>query len=142
MVGVGDLTGVSGCTFPYGVAVAVPVPRDIVQSLRTGPTVAYYQMYGQLNRQLDAIVTAGETYLRQAGYRAYAQTTERVQVSPGFVSPLPHKTIATRAGLGWIGKSCLLVTKQYGSAIRLSSILTAAPLWADQSVDESQCGKC
>lgn len=50
--------------------------------------------------------------------------------------------MATRAGLGWIGKNCLLVTKKYGSAVRLSSLLTNAPLPADVPVNESQCGGC
>jgi len=39
-------------------------------------------------------------------------------------SSMPQKTIATRAGLGWIGKTALLITPQFGSAIRLNSVLT------------------
>lgn len=59
-----------------------------------------------------------------------------------WCTPLPHKTVATRAGLGWIGKSCLLVTKRYGSAVRISSLQTDAPLPAGEPVNESLCGKC
>lgn len=55
---------------------------------------------------------------------------------------LPHKTVATRGGLGWIGKNCLLVTSQYGSAIRLSSLLINAPLKCDEPVNQSYCGAC
>lgn len=57
-------------------------------------------------------------------------------------SRLPHKTIATRSGIGWIGKSALLVTKEFGSAVRISSILTNAPLKADKPINESRCGSC
>jgi epoxyqueuosine reductase QueG len=55
---------------------------------------------------------------------------------------LPHKTVATRAGIGWIGKSALLVTREYGSMIRLSSILTDAPLYFAEPIDDSACGGC
>ncbi|MDR0905560.1 MAG: 4Fe-4S binding protein, partial [Oscillospiraceae bacterium] len=55
---------------------------------------------------------------------------------------LPHKTVATRAGIGWIGKSALLVTEKYGSMIRLSTVLTDAQLETAAPVDESKCGGC
>ena len=92
--------------------------------------------------RLNAIVTAGEKYLTGRGYQAYAQTTDRITVDSDNRSPLPHKTVATRAGLGWIGKHCLLVTPQYGSAVRISSLLTDAPLTCDAPVTRSQCGAC
>ena len=50
--------------------------------------------------------------------------------------------MATRAGLGWIGKSNLLVTPAYGSAVRLSSLVTNAPLPVAEPISESRCGKC
>lgn len=50
--------------------------------------------------------------------------------------------MATRAGLGWIGKNCLLVTEQYGSAVRLSSLVADAPLPVDTPVNDSKCGQC
>jgi epoxyqueuosine reductase QueG len=46
------------------------------------------------------------------------------------------------AGLGWIGKSALLVTKEFGSAVRISSILTDAPLISNSPYDSSLCGGC
>lgn len=55
---------------------------------------------------------------------------------------MPHKTVAVRAGLGWIGKCALLVTKQFGSAVRLTSVLTNAPLECDEPVEQSFCGDC
>ena len=39
-------------------------------------------------------------------------------------------------------KNCLLVTPQYGSAVRISSLLTDAPLTCDAPVTRSQCGAC
>ena len=65
-----------------------------------------------------------------------------MEVNQNRFSELPHKTVATRGGLGWIGKNCLLVTPQYGSAIRISSLLTNAPLRCDEPVNQSHCGTC
>ena len=45
------------------------------------------------------------------------------------------------AGLGWQGKNLLLITRQYGPAVRLVTILTNAPLEVDSPV-KNLCGKC
>ena len=55
---------------------------------------------------------------------------------------MPHKTVATRSGLGWIGKNALLITSEYGSAVRISSVLTDMPLITNNPINESKCGTC
>jgi len=59
-----------------------------------------------------------------------------------FRTPLPFKTLATRAGFGWIGKSAALITKQFGNAIRLNGVLTDMPLQTGTPINESFCGEC
>ncbi len=142
LVGVGDMSQVENCKFPYGISVAVPIPKQIVKDLQKEPTREYYEMCSVLNNRLDEIVSAGEEFLKSKGYEAFAQTTNAVKVSADRTTAIPHKTVATRAGIGWIGKNCLLVTEQYGGAIRLSSVLTDAPLIADEAVTCSRCGDC
>lgn len=142
LVGIGNLREVEACQFETGIAVAVALPKHVIADLREAPTEEYYHVYHALNKRLNGIVSAGEDFLKQRGFAAYAQTTERVKLAPNKISPLPHKTVATRAGLGWIGKNCLLVTPQYGSAIRISSLLTDAPLQCDEPINQSRCGAC
>ncbi|MBN2899392.1 MAG: epoxyqueuosine reductase, partial [Clostridia bacterium] len=48
----------------------------------------------------------------------------------------------TLAGLGWIGKSALFVTRSHGSALRLTSVVTDMPLNYGEAICESQCGSC
>lgn len=140
--GIGNLTGIVDGELTTGVSVAVPVPVHIVEDLKTAPTEEYHRMYTTLNNQLNEIVEAGVKFLIQKGYHAFANTTKVVKMDEEWKTPLPHKTVATRAGIGWIGKSCLLVTKEYGSAIRLSSLLTDAPLEVAEPINESKCGGC
>ena len=142
LMGAGDLTGIVEEPLTTGVSVAIPVPRKIVRDLQTAPTREYYDAYYALNAQLNDIVRAGATFLESRGYRAQANTTDVVKQDADWRTPLPHKTVATRAGLGWIGKNCLLVTPEYGSAVRLSSLLTDAPLLTAVPVNESRCGGC
>lgn len=142
LIGVADLTGVVEGNMRTGVSVAVPVPKQIVRDLQTAPTKEYYDAYYSINAQLDMIVMTGAEFLQENGYQAVANTTTVVKTNEDWCTPLPHKTVATRAGLGWIGKNCLLVTRQYGGAIRISSLLTDAPLPSDTPVTKSCCGSC
>jgi epoxyqueuosine reductase len=146
LVGVGSLTELPAETrsdLPTGVCVAVRFPKEVIRGITAGPTRAYYDQYNALNEKLDELVTFGAETLQALGYQAIAQTRAYVnQFATDFTSLLPHKTVATRAGLGWIGKSALLVTEQFGAMIRLSSILTDAPLMTDQPINQSRCGEC
>ena len=142
LMGIADLSGIVDGEARTGVSVAVPLPQSIVRDLQTAPTKEYYDAYHSLNAMLDDIVTCGAEFLRANGYSAYANTTKVVKTDADWRTPLPHKTVATRAGLGWIGKNCLLVTEKYGSALRLSSIVCDAPLPVDTPIDESRCGGC
>jgi epoxyqueuosine reductase QueG len=73
--------------------------------------------------------------------KAVEATTENFNART-LSMPVQHKTIATRAGLGWIGKSALLITEECGPAVRLGSVLTDAELETGEPVDTSRCGKC
>jgi len=126
----------------FGVSVAIAVPSNVIQSIQNGPTMAYYDEYHRINKVLDHLVLVGAEYLTKKGYQAYAQTSDAVVESDDYRTALPHKTVATRAGLGWIGKCALLVTKEYGSSVRLSSLITNAPLECAVPIVNSQCGNC
>jgi epoxyqueuosine reductase QueG len=54
----------------------------------------------------------------------------------------PHKTAATRAGLGWIGRHCQLITRKFGSWVRLGTVFTDMELPSGSPVERSFCGRC
>jgi len=56
---------------------------------------------------------------------------------------LSHKMVATRAGLGWIGKTDLFISKKFGPRLRLVSILLKTPVKSkSKPLDISHCGSC
>ena len=143
-VGFADITNFSPKEgLNSGVVFYIAYPKDIIKNMKNAPTMEYLWELVDLNTRLDALGMLCEEYLINEGYDAYAQTKRRLGTDFGEFNSfeLPHKTIATRAGLGWIGKSALFTTLNYGSALRLSSVLTNAPLDFGEPVLESKCGK-
>ena len=127
-----------------GVVFYITYPKEIIRNMQNAPTREYVDELVSLNTRLDELGMKCEEFLIDNGYGAYAQTKERLGTDFGENNAfeLPHKTIATRAGLGWIGKSALFTTTQFGSALRLSSVLTNAPLDLGNPILKSKCGKC
>ena len=146
LVGYADLTGLPENVrqpMPRGVSIALALDPSIVATIRTGPNRRYYAEYRRANRELARLGRVAEQVLTDVGHRAIAAQPTGVGIDPHTHSTvLPHKTVATRAGMGWIGKCALLVTEGYGSAVRLTSVLTDAPLEIGTPVDASHCGAC
>lgn len=146
IIGFADLSGIpldKRNEMPYGISIAVALNPHIILGIKNGPTQEYYEEYKRVNEHLDNLDKYAGKVLNDYGYKAILKTTTEVAVeSDSHSTILPHKTVATRAGIGWIGKCALLVTKEYGSAIRISSVLTNAPLKVGTPINESQCGSC
>ena len=89
--------------------------------------------------------TAG--FIIEKGYKAFAQSDGNL-INGYFeqatkTTVLPHKKIAILSGMGWIGKSNLLVTEEYGSALCLCTVLTNAPLSTEKRpMTMPKCGEC
>lgn len=146
LVGVADISGLYASTenigHPVGIAIAAAVPRDVILGISGGPTMDYYNAYHSINARLNRLAELCAGFIESKGYSAVAQTTDKVREFGVYTTAMPHKTVAVRGGLGWIGKCALLVTKQFGSAVRLTSVLTNAPLECDEPVERSFCGEC
>jgi epoxyqueuosine reductase len=146
MVGFADLREISpdnqaNCT--TGISIAVALNPRIVAGIQDGPTPEYYEEYKQVNSLLDKLGHIAARYLTEHGERVeWLAATESLIDAETLSTPLPHKTTATRAGLGWIGKCALLITKEYGSAVRITTVLTDAPITTGQPVNSSLCGEC
>ncbi len=128
---------------PRGVSIGAALDPAIVRGITAGPTLQYAAEYRRVNDLLGNLTRLAADFLTQCGYRAVARavTVDTLDYDT-LATPLPHKTVATLAGLGWVGKCALLITKNFGSAVRLGSVLTDAPLPPGEPVTAGRCGKC
>jgi epoxyqueuosine reductase QueG len=128
---------------PAGVSFAVPLDPAIVAGIADGPTLEYRDEYVRVNALIDEMAPEAAELLRLRGWRASARAATVEEIDPELRPiALPHKTVATLAGLGWVGKCALLVTERFGSAVRLGTVLTDAPLPPAGPTTESRCGDC
>jgi epoxyqueuosine reductase len=54
---------------------------------------------------------------------------------------LSDRAVAERAGIGWSGKNCSIITPEFGSYVYLGEMITSIPFEPDVSI-EDQCGDC
>ena len=129
--------------YDFGISVALAYKPEELSAISDIPNDKYYSAYKRLDKKLDEIAFETESFLKDLEYKAMAITREnRDYNSDEKATRLPHKTVATRAGLGWIGKCALLITEEFGAGIRFISVLTDAPLEIGVPVNQSSCGEC
>jgi epoxyqueuosine reductase len=131
-----------GQAFPFALSWAVPVNPSIMIGIQQGPTREYANEYDRLNTLINRTGELLAEEIKSRGYRAQplaaSVRTDPVAIKGDF----PHKTAATRAGLGWIGRHCQLITRAYGSWVRLGTVFTDLALPPAHPVERSFCGHC
>lgn len=127
--------------FQYGVSLAVKLPTAVFEQLVDGPTPLYAQVYSNANLLLDQIALGLCSHLESEGYSALPIPASQPLDMERFTSHLSAKAVANTAGLGWQGKSLLIVTPEHGPRVRFATVLTDMPLDPDQPI-ENQCGDC
>jgi epoxyqueuosine reductase len=152
--GFADLHGLLDKKFDgynYGISIGKKLAANIVDNIKDGPTIEYYNHYqkintelaeltGRINRDLlrigiDSMPIAPTIHPGPEGYDQEYLKTLSVDIS--------HKMVATRSGLGWIGKTDLFISRVFGPRLRLVSILlTQNPGVNSTPVVKSECGKC
>lgn len=134
--------------FSKAISIGIRLQDAVVDELyrREDPAVThtYSALYKSVNSRLDHIGLLLAKRIQEKGYKAYAVPASQTVDSNKLIGVFSHKLAADLAGLGWIGKSCLLVTTSYGPRVRFATILTDAPLEAGSPIGEkcSDCRKC
>jgi len=135
--------------YHFGISIGKKLDDRIVNGIYNGPTLEYYQHYRQINEELASLTNNIAADLKEIGVDCVCAeptvTTEQLDTifSADLKTRLSHKMVATRAGLGWIGKSDLFVSNAFGPRLRLVSILTNTPLECNvQPIEKSRCGNC
>lgn len=132
----------TGKKFPFAVSWVIPMNPRIMASIRNGPNQAYADEYSRVNHRINDLSVALAEEIMARGFRSKplgaSDRTDAVNVKGDF----PHKTAATRAGLGWIGRNCQLITRPFGSWIRLGTVFTEMELPCGPPMERSFCGRC
>lgn len=127
----------------YAISLAAALDPVIISGIVEGPTPEYHEEYKRTNRLLSKLAMEGARLLEICGFKAIPlEPTVQNFDQATLRTTLPHKTVATRAGLGWIGRNALLITPEYGPAVRITTILTDARLGEGKPINSSQCGSC
>lgn len=127
----------------YAFSFAVKLSNAIVKTVDGAPSFAYFQHYRTANTLLDSIAFQLTAKLETLGYQAYpVAASQSLGKQHPYEGILPHKTAAVLSGIGFVGKSGLLLTERHGSKIRLCTVVTDLPLTPSHPVIENGCGDC
>ena len=129
---------------PFAISIGVAINPDIVEQIKNGPTDDYCEEYTRINRLLDVLAKKTVEMIQDMGYvgRAFLASDKNYVEGKFLTATFSHKMAATRSGLGWIGKNDLLITKEYGSAVRFTTVFTDMLLDCGEPVEKSLCGSC
>ena len=117
------------CVILFGKALS----KDYINAIRANEKPKTREVLNT-ERRMDALAEKVSKLMETEGYNSIAKLK---------FGCLPHKTVALNAGLGFIGKNNLLVTKQYGCAVLFGKVLTTAPFKTmSKPPIKPQCGDC
>ena len=150
LVGITDVESLRGLrtdpeelldSFSHVISVGVRVPKSVFDTILDKPTPIYSVVYQTINRVLDEIAYKTSRYLQKNDYSSLPIPASQIVDHENWYGAISHKAVARMAGLGWQGKNLLLITPQFGSRVRLVTILTDAPLIIDKPI-KNRCGAC
>lgn len=127
--------------YTRAVSIAVCLSSDIMDHIVDQPTPLYSSHYSRVNQLLDDLAIRTTNWLQSSGFRAVPIPASQVLDNQKWTSFLSHKAVAIAAGIGWQGKSLLVINPTFGPRIRLVTVLTNAVLEPDEPL-KNKCGNC
>ncbi len=131
--------------FPRAISIGMRLNDPIVDHHspleRRRDSQYWHHVYDVVTPSLDFLAYDVSRQLNSLGFQAFPVPGSMPYPLEKLEGMLSHKLAAHLAGLGWVGKSCLLITPQFGPRVRFVSILTDAPLVTGAPLD-NPCGKC
>lgn len=132
----------NGQRYPCAVSMVIPMEPHIMASIQQGPNQNYADEYSRVNTLINELSVDLADEIKKRGHQTYplaaSDRTDTVNIKGDF----PHKTAATIAGIGWIGRHCQLITREFGSWVRLATVFTDMKLPFGKPTKRSYCGKC
>lgn len=127
----------------HAISIVVKLSNAVLQTIENAPSFVYFQHYRTANSLLDQIAFRVSREIEKSGYLAMPiAASQSLGKDNAYRGVVPHKTVAVLSGLGFVGKSGLFLSKDYGSKVRLATILTNAPFARELPVIENGCKDC
>ncbi len=124
----------------YKCALVLAVPHKEMISLKNYSEEKLEAAIGTARDQVNRIVSELTSLFQTHDIKYYvppiAQSDEE-----SLIAPFSFKYAAVKAGIGWIGKNDVLITKEYGPRVRLSVILVNGDLPIGAPITQSMCDK-
>ena len=129
--------------YGYAVSIVRALSAAVVETIDGRPTPVYFQHYRITNTKLDLIALDAVSFIERAGYSALPVAASQSMPGEGnYRGIFQHKTAAVLSGMGFVGRSGLLLSPDFGSRIRLATVLTDMPFENDAPIIENGCGNC
>ena len=134
-----DLSGID-----YAISIAYPLAAPALEGIVDRPTLLYKHLYRQVNNLLDRVALETSVWLQSLGAKAIPIPASQMVDWEKNLAHLSHRQVAAELGLGFYGRNNLLVTPQYGSQVRLATILTdfSAEIPGPAKGKKYSCAKC
>ena len=118
------------------------IPTPPMASIQNGPNQPYADEYAKINNHINELSVALSAEIEKRGFKSKPLAASVRSDTVNIKGDFPHKTVATRAGLGWVGRHCQLITRQFGSWVRLGTVFTDIELPCGPTINRNFCGKC
>jgi epoxyqueuosine reductase QueG len=132
----------TGKKFPFAISFVIPMNPKIMDSIKKGPNQEYADEYARVNNHINELANTLSVELKARDFRSLPLAASVRSDPVNIKGDFPHKTAATRAGLGWIGRHCQIITRPFGSWIRLGTVFTDIELACGTPIKKSFCGNC
>ncbi len=126
---------------PYAITLGIRLFDAVMDAVKGGPTKIYFHHYRTVNALLDACALRCAIELQREGYLAAAIPASQTTNETGIAGDFQHKSAANLAGLGFIGKSALFITNDFGPRVRFATVLTDMKL-ESAGIKQPECGSC
>lgn len=150
LVGVADVERIKDAIHPSlkidglkrAIVIGFRINEAVLDTIEDKPTLLYKHHYKVVNWMLDQTAYRIARRIEARGYRAIPIAASQEIDWKHQLGHLPHKVVGLFAGLGWIGKSGLLINPELGPRVRYATILTDMPLKTTEKRILYSCGTC
>ena len=147
LIGFGDISELDKSLtsgFNTAISIAIHYDSEITNVLDSNEDL-FNTHLASLNEPMMKVIGLAENALHKWGYQ-FKSIPISIPIENNNqldnLNQFPHKTAATRSGLGWIGKSALLITPEFGPRIKLCTILTNADFIKAIPINDNKCVNC